>query len=53
MATLVLQTIGSVVGNAVGGPIGSALGRAVGGLGGGAIDQALLVPRITVPRNTV
>ena len=42
MATLVLQTIGSVVGNAVGGPIGSALGRAVGGLGGGAIDQALL-----------
>jgi len=41
MATLVLQTIGSVVGNAVGGPTGSTIGRLLGSAGGAFIDQAL------------
>ncbi len=42
MATLVLQTVGAVVGGAVGGPFGAALGRAVGGVAGAAIDLALI-----------
>ena len=41
MATLVLQTIGSVVGGAVAGPAGAVVGRLAGMLGGGAIDQAM------------
>ena len=41
MATLVLQTVGSVVGGMVGGPLGAMAGRALGGLAGAAIDNAL------------
>lgn len=41
MATLVLQTIGSVAGGAIGGPVGSSIGRLIGGLGGSFIDSAL------------
>jgi hypothetical protein len=41
MATLVLQTIGSVAGGAVGGPVGSSIGRLIGGFGGSFIDSAL------------
>ena len=41
MATLVLQTIGSVVGGAVAGPFGAAAGKLAGIIGGGAIDQAM------------
>lgn len=40
MATLILQTVGSVVGGAFG-PVGSTVGRLIGGLGGAAIDQSL------------
>ncbi len=42
MATIVLQTVGSVVGGMIGGPIGAMAGRALGGLAGAAIDNALL-----------
>lgn len=45
MATLVLQTAGSVVGGLVGGPFGAAHGRALGGLAGAAIDTSLLSGR--------
>lgn len=41
MATLVLQTVGSVLGDSIGGAIGGSIGRLLGGLGGGLIDQAL------------
>jgi len=41
MATLVLQTVGSVVGGAIAGPIGVMAGRALGALAGAAIDNAL------------
>jgi hypothetical protein len=41
MATLVLQTIGSVAGGAIGGPIGSSIGGALGGFGGSFVDAAL------------
>lgn len=41
MATLVLQTVGSVVGGIVGGPIGAMAGRALGALAGATIDNAL------------
>jgi hypothetical protein len=41
MATIVLQTVGSVVGGMVGGPIGAMAGRALGALAGAAIDNAL------------
>ncbi|MBM1174848.1 hypothetical protein [Microvirga arabica] len=41
MATIVLQTVGSVVGGMVGGPIGAMGGRALGALAGAAIDNAL------------
>ncbi|MCB5176271.1 baseplate multidomain protein megatron [Microvirga lenta] len=41
MATLVLQTVGSVVGGAIAGPIGAMAGRALGALAGAAIDNAL------------
>ncbi|MGD9540609.1 baseplate multidomain protein megatron [Methylocystis sp.] len=41
MATLVLQTIGSVAGGAIDGPVGSTIGRLLGGLGGSYIDSAL------------
>jgi hypothetical protein len=42
MATIVLQTVGSVVGGMVAGPLGAMAGRALGGLAGAAIDSALL-----------
>jgi hypothetical protein len=42
MATLVLQTVGSVVGGMVAGPLGAMAGRALGGLAGAAIDNALM-----------
>ncbi|MCB8820046.1 baseplate multidomain protein megatron [Microvirga rosea] len=42
MATLVLQTVGSVVGGMVAGPLGALAGRALGGLAGAVIDNALL-----------
>ena len=42
MATIVLQTVGSVVGGMVGGPVGAMAGRALGALAGAAIDNALL-----------
>nr|WP_230531856.1 hypothetical protein [Microvirga roseola] len=42
MATLVLQTVGSVVGGMIAGPFGAMAGRALGGLAGAAIDKALL-----------
>ncbi|MGD9656576.1 MAG: glycoside hydrolase/phage tail family protein [Methylocystis sp.] len=41
MATLVLQTVGSVAGGAIGGPVGSSIGRLLGGFGGSFIDSAL------------
>jgi hypothetical protein len=41
MATLVLQTAGSVLGGALAGPLGSSAGRLLGTLGGAYIDQAL------------
>jgi hypothetical protein len=41
MATIVLQTVGSVVGGMVGGPIGAMAGRALGALAGAAIDNAV------------
>lgn len=41
MATIVLQTVGSVVGGMVAGPLGAMAGRALGGLAGAAIDNAL------------
>ncbi|MBL0406331.1 glycoside hydrolase/phage tail family protein [Microvirga aerilata] len=42
MATIVLQTVGSVVGGMVGGPVGAMAGRALGALAGAAIDNALM-----------
>ena len=51
MATLVLQTVGSVVGSAVAGPAGAAVGRVAGMLGGAYIDQAMqphAPPRYTI-----
>src|SRR5690349_3532510 len=42
MATIVLQTVGSVVGGMVAGPLGAMAGRALGGLAGAAIDNSLL-----------
>jgi hypothetical protein len=42
MATIVLQTVGSVVGGMVGGPVGGMAGRALGALAGAAIDNALM-----------
>ncbi|MGO4704510.1 glycoside hydrolase/phage tail family protein [Microvirga sp. 2MCAF38] len=42
MATMVLQTVGSVVGGMVAGPLGAMAGRVLGGLAGAAIDNALL-----------
>ncbi|QFU17073.1 baseplate multidomain protein megatron [Microvirga thermotolerans] len=41
MATIVLQTVGSVVGGMVAGPLGAMAGRVLGGLAGAAIDNAL------------
>jgi GTA TIM-barrel-like domain/Putative phage tail protein len=41
MTTIVLQTVGSVIGGALGGPIGAAIGGAVGALAGNVIDQRL------------
>ncbi|WP_201830332.1 baseplate multidomain protein megatron [Microvirga zambiensis] len=41
MATIVLQTVGSVVGGMIGGPVGAMAGRALGALAGAAIDNAL------------
>lgn len=42
MATLVLQTAGSVIGGLIGGPMGAAIGGAIGGTIGSVADQALL-----------
>lgn len=42
MATLVLQTAGSLIGGAIGGPLGAMAGRALGGLAGATLDQAWL-----------
>ncbi|MEM8645719.1 MAG: glycoside hydrolase TIM-barrel-like domain-containing protein [Pseudomonadota bacterium] len=53
MATLVLQTAGSLVGNSLGGPLGATLGRAAGAIAGQFIDQALFGPgpkRVSGPR---
>ena len=50
MATLVLQTVGSVVGG-IAGPIGSTLGRLISGVGGALADAALqphASPRLSV-----
>lgn len=41
MATLLLQTAGSLIGGSLGGPFGAILGRAAGALAGSAIDGAL------------
>jgi hypothetical protein len=41
MATIVLQTVGTVIGGALGGPIGAAIGGAVGAIAGNAVDQRL------------
>ncbi|GEP09594.1 baseplate multidomain protein megatron [Methylobacterium gnaphalii] len=41
MATLILGTVGGVVGTAFGGPIGSAMGKVLGAAGGSLIDGAL------------
>ncbi|MBI3274806.1 MAG: glycoside hydrolase/phage tail family protein [Methylocystis sp.] len=41
MATLLLDTAGSVLGGAIAGPIGATLGRFAGRLGGALIDEAL------------
>lgn len=53
MATLVLQTIGSVAGQFLGGPIGAAIGQTIGAVAGSAIDQRLFAPSgrdVTGPR---
>ncbi len=42
MATLVLSTVGSIVGGFLGGPIGAIVGRDLGALAGGVIDTAVL-----------
>jgi GTA TIM-barrel-like domain/Putative phage tail protein len=42
MATLVLQTVGSVIGSFVGGPLGSAVGSVIGSTVGSVIDQSLI-----------
>jgi hypothetical protein len=42
MATLVLQTAGSVLGSLVGGPVGGAIGSVIGASIGAAADQTLL-----------
>ena len=41
MTTLVLKTVGSVVGGALFGPLGAAIGGALGAIGGYQIDQTL------------
>jgi hypothetical protein len=41
MTTIVLQTVGTVIGGALGGPIGAAIGGAVGAIAGNAVDQRL------------
>ncbi len=45
MATLVLQTVGSVIGSFVGGPLGSAVGSVIGSTVGSVIDQSLISSR--------
>ena len=42
MATLLLSTVGTAIGGALGGPAGALIGKALGGLAGAAADQALL-----------
>jgi GTA TIM-barrel-like domain/Putative phage tail protein len=42
MATLVLQTVGTVVGAALGGPMGAAIGGVIGTAAGSVIDQTLI-----------
>jgi hypothetical protein len=41
MTTIVLQTVGTVIGGALGGPIGAAIGGAVGAIAGNVVDQRL------------
>ncbi len=45
MATVVLQTIGAVVGQFLGGPIGAAIGQTAGAIAGATIDQRLFGPK--------
>lgn len=55
MATLVLQTVGAIAGQFLGGPIGAAIGQTVGAVAGNVIDQRLFGPRardVTGPRLT-
>lgn len=44
MATIVLQTAGTVAGTAVGGPIGGFIGGQIGRIAGGTIDNAIFGP---------
>jgi hypothetical protein len=48
MATLLLQTVGAVIGGAIGGPFGAMLGRALGAYAGHAIDSELFGEKQTV-----
>ena len=41
MATIVLQTVGAVAGEFIGGPVGALIGRAIGAAAGAVIDQRL------------
>ena len=41
MATMLLQSVGTVIGGAIGGPVGSLVGRVGGSLLGSAVDRAL------------
>ena len=45
MATLVLQSVGSVVGGALGGPMGAAIGSVIGATVGAVADQSLAASR--------
>ncbi len=45
MATLVLQTVGAIAGQFLGGPIGAAIGQTIGAVAGNAIDQRLFGPQ--------
>jgi len=55
MATLVLQTVGAMAGQFIGGPLGAALGRVAGAALGAAIDQRAFAQKpahVTGPRLT-
>ncbi len=51
MTTLVLQTVGSVVGGMVAGPLGAMVGRALGGLAAAAVDSTLFGGSSDSPRH--